>query len=454
MKNPIPYRIIEQSQLQKLQFRIEALEKEIDIAIRQMNQIREGNLEDGFTQDQKKNSSLFGIMDELREQMRNLRKEEQIRDWVNDGLNKFSQILRNHTEDLKELSNLLIAHLTKYIQAVQGGIFLVEEDEETGTFMDLKACYAYDRQKFIKKRFLPGEGLIGQCYKEKAIIHLREIPDNYIEITSGLGEAAPKSILIVPMIINENLIGMIELSSFKEFPAYHIDFVLKLGENIASSIMTAQNVDRVKSLLEQSQMQTEAMRAQEEEMRQNMEELQATQEEMKRRQADIEMANERMKKQEELLRRAMENTREKEKLSKAKNEELILDLEKLQAEKNELAASFTENQSLLKRIGSEKLLATFQANGELSWGSSKFASELQLSASATGYQHDDFVFEEEIAFSSFHFLLKELSKKEKYTARFRRKRVDDSEIWLNCHYFALLDADREVSKVLLFAESD
>ena len=91
----------------------------------------------------------------------------------------------------------------------------------------MTACYAYDRKKFTDKRIEWGDGLIGTCAQEKGTIHLTNLPDNYVSITSGLGKATPKSLLIVPLIINEQVHGVIELASFNTFEKFEVDFVEK-----------------------------------------------------------------------------------------------------------------------------------------------------------------------------------------------------------------------------------
>src|SRR5690606_15750852 len=96
------------------------------------------------------------------------------------------------------------------------------------------------------------------------------------------------SVLIVPLKVNDQIFGVVEIASFTEFQDFEIDFVQKIAESIASTISTVKINARTHRLLEESQEMTEQMRAQEEEMRQNMEELQATQEEMQRTQAETE----------------------------------------------------------------------------------------------------------------------------------------------------------------------
>jgi PAS domain S-box-containing protein len=165
----------------------------------------------------------------------------------------------------------------------QGGVFLLNQPASGGDkFFEMAACVAYERKKFADKTILWGEGLVGRCALEKATIYMTDVPDDYVNITSGLGEATPKAVLLVPLKANDEIYGVIELASFHPFQQFEIEFVERLGESIALTISTVKTNIKTSKLLKETQIQAEKMAQQEEELRQNLEEMKATQEESER----------------------------------------------------------------------------------------------------------------------------------------------------------------------------
>jgi len=213
--------------------------------------------------------------------------EDDKRNWAINGFAKFGDILRQSSDNIEEFSINIISNLVKYTNSNQGGIFIYNDDDENNITLDLVAMYAYNREKYAEASIKLGEGLIGTCAIEKQTINITDIPNDYISITSGLGEATPRNILLVPLKIEEKVFGVIEIASFNKYEAYMIEFIEKLGESIAQSINSTRINIRTNELLEQSQQQQEEMKAQEEELRQNMEEMLATQEEANRKEFEV-----------------------------------------------------------------------------------------------------------------------------------------------------------------------
>lgn len=222
-----------------------------------------------------------------------LRKEEEmLNNWANEGLAQFANILRSNHSDIKELSFQVISNLVKYLNVNQGGIFI--QDDQEKNLLNMTACFAYNRRKMLDRQIEVGEGLVGRCFAEAESIYLLDIPQDYIRITSGLGDTQPRSLLLMPLKINDEVNGVVELASIEPIAEHKIKFVEKVAESIASTLNSVRINERTSQLLEQTKMQGEEMAAAEEEMRQNLEELQSTQEEMNRVQEDQKSAMEKI----------------------------------------------------------------------------------------------------------------------------------------------------------------
>lgn len=217
----------------------------------------------------------------MRENLALVTEDDQKRNWASEGLTIFGELLRKNSNNLQELSENIISELVKYLEGNQGGIFVINDEKEDST-LELEACYAWDRQKYLEQNVTIGDGLVGQAWQEKNTLYITEVPEDYINIVSGLGQASPQCILIVPMIMNEEVFGVIEIASFHRYENYKVQFVERLAQMIASTISTVKVNERTKKLLEQAQLASEQMRAQEEELRQNQEEMRLSQLEMEK----------------------------------------------------------------------------------------------------------------------------------------------------------------------------
>ncbi len=213
-----------------------------------------------------------------REEENQRKKEDNQRNWTTEGLAKFSDLLRQ-TTDINKLSYLIISNLVKYLNATQGGFYILQQPSNHPPYFELTGSFAYDRKKFCDQRIEWGEGLIGAAALEKSSISLNEVTEGYVQVTSGLGKANPRCILIVPMLINEELQGVIEFASFKNFEPFETEFVEKIAESIASTLASININTRTALLLHESQAQAQTLALQEEEMRRNMNELKEIQSE-------------------------------------------------------------------------------------------------------------------------------------------------------------------------------
>ena len=228
----------------------------------------------------------------MRDNLKEAAEQDLRRNWANEGFAKFGDILRQFSNDeLETLTYEVVSNIVKYLDINQGWLYVIAKNEETGEDqLELMACYAYDKKKYINKTIEFGEGLTGQVWQEGEMIYMNDVPNNFVNITSGLGQSNPTSILIMPLKMNDEIHGMLELGSFRDLKKHEIEFVERVSGNIASTISVSRVNAKTKELLSESQHMSESLRSQEEEMRQNLEELQATQDEMHRKTRELELS--------------------------------------------------------------------------------------------------------------------------------------------------------------------
>lgn len=202
------------------------------------------------------------------------KKEDNQRSWAAQGLAKFSELLRQYNNDLEDFSFRIISRLVKYLDANQGGFFIINDNNPNDIFIELVSCYAYGRQKFMQRRVEIGVTLVGQCVQEKQSIYLTDIPKDYIKITSGLGSDNPRSLLIIPLKLNDEVFGVVEIASFNVFEQYQIEFIEKLSESIAASIQSVKINMNTNKLLGELREKSERLAQKEEEVRQNIDRMQ------------------------------------------------------------------------------------------------------------------------------------------------------------------------------------
>ena len=213
--------------------------------------------------------------------------EQEKEAWTANGIAIFNDLLRQETSNLEAMSRTFISKLTDYIGVVQGGVFIINDDDPEHVKYELKGAVAYNRVKHNEKEFEVGIGLVGQCAYEKAPIYLNEIPDNYMEITSGLGEANPRFVLLMPAIMNDTVYAVIELASFSKIDEYKVNFLTKISDALSSTISMVKINASTAKLLEESKDKADMLAEQSEVLKQSFEELRATQEDLARKEARL-----------------------------------------------------------------------------------------------------------------------------------------------------------------------
>ena len=189
--------------------------------------------------------------------------------WSQNGLAQLGEYLRMSNIDISEFSFNVISFLVKYVGALQGGIFISEEQDET-RYLSLKAAYAFDRKKQLEGRVEFGESLVGRCAIEGKTIFLTDVPDGYLYITSGLGENKPRCLLLVPLVFEDEVHGVIEIASIKMIEDYQITFFDSVAERIASSISNIKKNINTAELLEKFRTQSDELAFRENEIQKSL----------------------------------------------------------------------------------------------------------------------------------------------------------------------------------------
>jgi hypothetical protein len=215
------------------------------------------------------------------------KEDDDKRNWLREGLADFADVLRKDNDNLENLSYHVISSLVKYLDAELGGVFLIE-DKEGEKSLKMTACFAYDRRKYFEKSLGWGEGLIGTAIIEKLPVYMTKLPEEYLEITSGLGDSPPGCLMISPLISNQEVFGAIEIASFNNFEDHHKELIESLSEDFASTISSVLINIKTASLLEDFKKQSETMTENEEMMRINMEEAQNSFEEYEKKNKELE----------------------------------------------------------------------------------------------------------------------------------------------------------------------
>ena len=287
------------------------------------------------------------LKDNLNEMIRNLKDTTQKtteQDWLKTNLAKFTRMLQGQ-RDLVTVAQQILSELAPLVSA-QHGVFYLADKEKDEVVLKLLASYAYKERKHVSSKFKLGEGLVGQCVFEKQKILLRNVPSDYIQINSGLGEAPPLSIIVLPVIFEGQVNAVIELASFNRLSDIHQVFLDQLTESIGIVVNTIAAGMRTESLLSQSQSLTQELQSQQEELRE-------TNERLEMQAATLRESEDRLRQQQEELRATNEQLEDKAKLLEVKNREVEFAKGELEEKAEQLALTSKYKSEFLANMSHE-----------------------------------------------------------------------------------------------------
>jgi HAMP domain-containing protein len=207
------------------------------------------------------------LKDNINQMIANLRATTQKnseQDWLKTNLARFTRMLQGQ-RDLEAVSRLILRELAPLVSAQHGLFYLL--DAQTGpATLKLLSSYAHRERKSLNNQFRVGEGLVGQCVLEKERILITDVPPDYVAINSGLGEAKPLSLVVIPVLFEGEVKAVIELASFYRFNEIHLAFLDQLTESIGIVLNTIAAGMRTEELLKQSQSLAEELQSQQQEL--------------------------------------------------------------------------------------------------------------------------------------------------------------------------------------------
>ena len=312
-----------------------------------MRKVAEGNL-DVSVEEKSDNDRLAISVNRMTRSLKETSEENERNNWFKTGQAQLADQMRGN-KDIPTLSRDIISCLAKYLN-IQVGTFYVADREK---ILRLAGSYAFTKRKGIVTKIKHGEGLVGEVALEKQSILISDVPEDYMRVDSSLGNALPRNILAVPVILQGAVMGVMELGSLRPFTDRQMEFVELVTENIAIAINTAKESRRTKVLLEETQSQAEELQAQQEELKVSNEQLQAQQEELK-------VSNEGLQTQQEELRVSNEGLGNKTRVLESQKEEieksnrsLALAKEDLTKKARELAVSSKYKSEFLANMSHE-----------------------------------------------------------------------------------------------------
>ncbi|WP_414529108.1 response regulator [Nodularia chucula] len=299
------------------------LTRHISVPLTQLSQtaenIAEGNLSISLPKSDRLDE--IGVLTRTFNQMivnlQNITQKNNEQNWFNSNLANFTQMLQGQSS-LANVSRMILSNLTPLVKAQQGVFYLMTEVENQPV-LKLLSSYAHQERKHLANQFYLGEGLVGQCALEKQSILLTEVPQDYTQISSGLGATLPLNIIVLPVLFESDVIAVIELATLHKFSNMHLKFLEQLSEIIGIFINNIAANTQTQDLLQESQNLTHKLQLQQEELKQTNHSLEQQTQELEKSQLLLKEQQEELKQSNEELQQLNEELEEKAELLEVQN---------------------------------------------------------------------------------------------------------------------------------------
>lgn len=379
-------------ELGKLSLEVERINNNMHMIRHFAQQVAQGQLQDELAALPKGN--VGQSIRDMRQALIRVANQEQERNWINEGLNLFSDVLRR-TDNLQQMYDELMRELVRYVGAQQAALFVLRTRDDQSSYLELASFYAYDRKRFLQKEIMRGEGLVGQCWAEGNTIYLLKVPEQYIEIAAGMGSEKPRSLLIVPLKARGQTLGVIELASFTPFSDKARHFVEELAGDVGSTLLSIQSTEQTRQLLIESQKNTEQMHQRE--------------------------------------------------------TALQKEIDRLSVEVRKLKAEAREYHSLVQAIRERILFMEFDSSGNFTYVNERFCE-------VTGYSKEELLGKSRSLYApidvdpaDFNLLWAQLMSGVYLEKELKRLKKDGSPFWMRAQMFPIMGENGDLKKVLVIA---
>jgi signal transduction histidine kinase/CheY-like chemotaxis protein len=299
---------------------VKALVGSVERTAQFANSIGDGDFEAEF-QPLSKKDKLGNALVQMRESLLKADQENKLHNWEATGIAEINQVLRDNTDGIEKLSNALLKTLAQYIEATCGGFYLFEENSKNRQ-RKIRLISGYALPSVHKNQLEIGEGFVGQSIRNEQVIHIKDIPQENFTVGSAVGEFATTQLLVVPVLHQGIVYGALEFSSFGKFYTHQVAFMTRVAEIIGSAMASSISNSLTKNLLQETQLQADKLKAQEEKLRKTNDELSVQGELLKASKEELKSRNEDLKIKAELLQSQNERLEEATQALEIKAEEL------------------------------------------------------------------------------------------------------------------------------------
>jgi len=312
------------------------------------------NIEENITFDHKAVAEVVDLgtgYEALLKELKHNLDEREKSSWIQKGQMKISSIAESYN-DLQELLDHLMIFITQTLGAHYSAIYIVNDDSEKKEFV-LSSGYALGELSEAKQSYVLGKGLIGQAALGTDIIHINDIPEDYIKIHSGLGNSNPQNLLIVPCRFNDETIAVMEIASLSAYSALMLEFIDKSIAGIGIVINNTLNFKKVQRLLNETSEANEKLKNQQEELRVTNEELKNQSRSLMDSQVELEAQQENLRVLNEELEENSRVLEEQKKTLEGTNKELLESQKTIEEKKEDLVLANKYKSEFLANMSHE-----------------------------------------------------------------------------------------------------